>query len=127
MLYNRTGFLQPINMDNSSNFKLGSTIPVKIKVTDCNGASVGTLVPQVFLTRVGSGSGTVNEPVIVESVPDVENDMRYDSSGHQYIYNLSTKRSVFASPINGPLALGRYELKVSDPTIADVVVIDILK
>ena len=66
LLYNRTGFLQPINMDNSSNFKLGSTIPVKIKVTDCNGASVGTLVPQVFLTRVGSGSGTVNEPVIVE-------------------------------------------------------------
>jgi hypothetical protein len=55
-------------------------------------------------------------------------DMRYDSSGHQYIYNLSTKRSVFASPINGPLALGRYELKVSDPTIADVVVnFDILK
>ena len=128
LLYSRTGFLQPINMDGTSNFKLGSTIPVKIKVTDCNGASVGTLVPEVSLRRVGSGSGTVNEPVIVESVPDIENDMRYDASGQQYIYNLSTKRSVFASPSNGPLALGRYELKVSDPTIADVVVqFDILK
>ena len=128
LLYNRTGFLQPVNMDDTSNFKLGSTIPIKIKVTDCNGLSVGTLVPQVFLTRVGSGSGTVNEPVIVESVPDVENDMRYDTTGQQYIYNLSTKRSVFASPSGGPLALGRYELKVSDPTIAAVVVqFDILK
>jgi hypothetical protein len=128
LLYNRTGFLQPINMDNSSNFKLGSTIPVKIKVTDCNGASVGTLVPQVFLQRVGAGSGTVNEPVAVESVPDVDNDMRYDASGQQYIYNLSTKRSVFATPSNGPLAFGRYELMVSDPTIAPIVVqFDILK
>ena len=128
LLYNRTGFLQPINMDGTSNFKLGSTIPVKIKVTDCNGASVGTLVPQVSLRRVGSGSGTVNEPVVVESVPDVDNDMRYDTSGQQYIYNLSTKRSVFATPSNGPLAFGRYELTVSDPTIASIVVqFDILK
>jgi hypothetical protein len=127
-LYNQSGFLQPINMDGTSNFKLGSTIPVKTRITDCNGASVGALVPEVFLKRVGSGSGAVNEPVIVESVPDVDNDMRYDPTGQQYIYNLSTKRSVFASPINGPLALGRYELKVTDPTIAPIVVqFDILK
>ena len=37
--------------------------------------------------------------------------MRYDATGGQYIYNLSTKRSVFAAG-GGALDLGGYTLSV---------------
>jgi hypothetical protein len=109
--------LPPLNADNSSNFKLGSTIPVKLRVTDCNGVSVGSLAPKVNLTRTSSStSGNLNEEVLVVSNPDVGNTMRYDATAGQYIYNLSTKRSSFAN--DGPLQLGHYKLTVSDTLIA---------
>ena len=36
-LYTTSGFMQPINMDGSSNFKIASTVPVKLKIYDCLG------------------------------------------------------------------------------------------
>jgi hypothetical protein len=109
--------LPPINPDNTSNFKLGSTIPVKLRVTDCNGTTVGSLSPRVSLVRTSTGpSGSVNEEVLTVSNPDVGNLMRYDATAGQYIYNLSTKRSVF-SPTGGELGLGHYKLTVSEPLI----------
>jgi hypothetical protein len=117
LLYATSGLLQPINADKSSNFKLGSTFPIKIRVTDCNGASVGTLAPDVGLVKVGAGGGVVNE-VDVQSVPDAGTDMRYDATAGQYIYNLSSKRSTLIVPAGAPLDLGSYRVSVSDPTIA---------
>jgi hypothetical protein len=117
-LYNTgAGILQPINADGTSNFKLGSTIPVKIKVLDCLGNSVGTLAPKVSLKFVSAGNGSVNE-VLVDSVPDNGDNMRYDSSALQYIYNLSTKRSTLINPAGAPLELGRYTVTVSDTSFA---------
>jgi hypothetical protein len=115
LLYTTSGLLQPINADKSSNFKLGSTFPIKIRITDCNGAPVGTLAPEVGLKKVGGGSGTPNEAV-PESVPDDGNDMRY--SDGQYIYNLSSKRSTLLDPAGAPLPLGSYEVRVYHPAIA---------
>jgi hypothetical protein len=117
LLYANSGILQPINADKSSNFKLGSTFPIKIRVTDCNGGSVGTLAPDVGLVKVGSGGGVVNE-VEVQSVPDAGADMRYDATAQQYIYNLSSKRSTLINPAGAPLDLGSYRVSVSDPSIA---------
>jgi hypothetical protein len=114
LLYTTSGLLQPINADKSSNFKLGSTFPIKLRITDCTGAPVGGLTPEVGLKRIGSGSGTANEAV-PESVPDVGNDMRY--SDGQYIYNLSSKRSTLLDPAGAPLSLGSYEVRVYHPTI----------
>jgi hypothetical protein len=113
LLYATSGILQPINSDKTSNFKLGSTLPVKIRITDCTGASVPNLTPHVGLVKVGAGGGTANEAV-PESVPDEGNDMRYTDG--QYIYNLSTKRSTLVSPA-GPLQLGSYKVWVEHASI----------
>ena len=121
--------LPPVNADGTSNFKLGSTIPVKLRIVDCVGKPVSGLAPQVSLVRTASGDGAVNESVDVVSVPDDGKTMRYDATAGQYIYNLSTKRSVFGAPAGGPLGLGRYTLSVGGSLIAapPAVGFDILK
>jgi hypothetical protein len=110
-----SGILAPINADGTSNFKLGSTIAVKITVKDCSGNVVSTLAPTVSLTKTGSNNGDVNEPVS-SSVADTGNTMRWDPTANQYIFNLSTKRSQF----NGgqDLAAGSYRLRVADPSFS---------
>jgi hypothetical protein len=117
LLYNTSGILQPINTTGSrSAFKIGSTIPVKIKVTDCNGASVSGLTLHVKLQKLDDSANPVNETVEV-SVPDVGDTMRYDTSGLQYIYNLSTKRSQL-TPQNTDLTAGSYRVTVYNSVIA---------
>ncbi|HET7654029.1 MAG TPA: PKD domain-containing protein [Acidimicrobiales bacterium] len=118
-LYARSGILQPINADGTSVFKKGSTIPVKIRVTDCNGTPVGTLAPSVALRKVGAGT-TGDVEVVSTSAADTGQTMRWDGSAGQYIYNLSTKRSTFNN--GADLADGRYELTISSPTFDRVVV-----
>jgi len=128
LLYATSGFLPPINANGTrSVFKIGSTIPVKLRVTDCNGVSVGTLKPDVDLKKIDSSpEANVNE-VVSSSAADTGSDMRYDATSipPQYIYNLSTKLSQFCPATmcaNGNLTQGTYELKVSDATFAPVVV-----
>ena len=115
--YATSGVLQPINTDGTSTFKIGSTIPVKLRITDCTGALVGTIRPQVSLRKLLITSGTVNE-VVSTSAADTGSIMRFD--GSQNIYNLSTKNSQFNA--GQSLTQGRYELTLSDPTIKSVVV-----
>jgi hypothetical protein len=106
------GILQPINYTGPrSAFKLGSTIPVKIKITDCTGAPVSGLGPQVSLKLLdGSPDGTSVED-FYSTVPDQGTTMRYTGSpDYQYIYNLGTKNRT----------AGDYAVTVSDPTIAPV-------
>ena len=104
------GILQPINYTGPrSLFKLGSTIPVKIKITDCSGAPVAGLSPQVSLKyQDGSPDGSSVED-FYSTVPDQGTTMRYTGSpDYQYIYNLGTKNR----------SAGDYSVTVSDPTIA---------
>ena len=55
-LYNVTGVLQPVNdtqaHQDPSVFKYGSTIPVKIEVTDCHSTPVSGLSPQINVVRL---------------------------------------------------------------------------
>ena len=55
-LYNVSGVLQPVNNTQAHNdpsvFKYGSTIPVKIKVTDCNNLVVSGLSPQIAVRKI---------------------------------------------------------------------------
>lgn len=92
LLYKMSGILAPINADGTSVFKSGSTIPVKVKITDCAGTSVGGLSPSIKTQLANSMSPTagVNEPTST-SAADTTGVMRYDASGQQYIYNLSSK------------------------------------
>ena len=108
-----SGILPPINADGTSNFKLGSTIAVKITVKDCSGNLVSTLTPTVSLTKTGPSSGDVNEPVS-SSAADSGNTMRWDPTASQYIFNLSTRRSQFNG--GSDLTAGHYVLTISDPS-----------
>jgi hypothetical protein len=112
-LYNASGVLQPVNdtqaHQDPSVFKYGSTIPVKIKVTDCNGISVSTLSPVISVKKIsGSTPPTgVDETITSTSSADTTPYMRYDSTAQQYIYNLATKSlndssATYTITITGP-------------------------
>jgi hypothetical protein len=112
LLYNTSGILQPINTTGSrSAFKLGSTIPVKVKITDCNGSPVSTLSPQVSLVKLDpTPDGTAVED-LYSTVPDQGTTMRFTGSpDYQYIFNLGTKN----------LSQGDFKVTISEPTIAPV-------
>jgi PKD repeat protein len=110
--YRVSGFLQPINSDNSSIFKLGSTIPVKISVVDCTGLPVSNLAPRVGLSLSGSSDGNVNE-VVSSSSADTGSTMRWN--GDSYIFNLSTKQSQFNT--GADLVPGQYILNISGKNV----------
>jgi hypothetical protein len=83
--------LQPINVDGTSVFKQKSTIPVKFRVCDVNGISVGASVVANFrLAQMTYGTVTtdVNEPVD-STTPDVT--FRWDPQDQQWIFNTNTK------------------------------------
>jgi hypothetical protein len=81
-------FLQPINPDGSSIFKLGSTVPVKFELTGASNC-IRNLVAKLTVTKVGDAvAGTVVEGTSTSGA-DSGNTFRY--SGGQYVFNLSTK------------------------------------
>jgi predicted extracellular nuclease len=88
--FNVSGFLPPINADGSSVFKYKSTIPVKIRITNCDGSTPTNLAPTISLTVLsGDNDGQViNEPISTSGA-DTTGIMRF--STNQYIYNLATK------------------------------------
>ena len=82
--------LQPINLDGTSVFKQGSTVPARFRVCDANGTSIAQAgVVQSFASTVMNGTpGGVNE-TIVSTTPDTA--FRWDSTSQQWIFNISTK------------------------------------
>ncbi len=95
LLYNMSAIQPPINPDGSSVFKYGSTIPVKVRITDCAGAPVPGLAPTIGLSLANASTPPppINEDVYSTSASDTGNTMRYDASAGQYIYNFNTKSS----------------------------------
>jgi hypothetical protein len=95
--YNVSGVLQPVNdtqaHQDPSIFKHGSTIPVKIKVADCNGTVVSGLAPTITVTKVNPNPPPDGfaEPTTSTSGADSGTTMRFDATAGQYIYNLATK------------------------------------
>jgi hypothetical protein len=84
--------LQPVNDDGSSVFKKGSTVPLKFRVCDANGVSIGTPGVVSSFTLLGRSTGTTPDPTfetIVSTTPDTA--FRWSSSDHQWIFNLNTK------------------------------------
>jgi hypothetical protein len=83
--------LSPVNADNSSLFKLGSTIPLKVNITDCNGVGVAGLSPQIKMIQTGSTTPLTGVDEGISTQPNDTNwVMRGDGYG-QYIYNLASK------------------------------------
>jgi hypothetical protein len=105
-----SGILQPINMTGTrSGFKLGSTIPVKIQITDCNGNAVTNLSPQVTLKKMDATADVAVNETVISTVPDQGTTMRHAGDG-QYIFNLATKS----------LSQGSWRVTITDASIAPV-------
>lgn len=97
------GILQPINVDGSSIFKFGSTVPVKFQLKDYNGNYVSTAVATISMAKIDNNvEGTYIE-AISTSAATTGNLFRYDATSNQYIFNLATK----------PLSTGTWNIKIS--------------
>jgi hypothetical protein len=102
-------FLDPIRAD--GNYKIGSTLPIKVTITDCNGVANTGLHPTVALTKVNNAvDGDPTLPADTTAAPTNGKQMFW--AGDHYHYNLSTKNSEFAAN-NGALTAGTYRLTVS--------------
>ena len=93
--YNTSGVLQPVNwtqaQNNPSIFKWGSTIPVRVRFTDCDGTPAGGLSVKIAVKKIAGStppSGD-DETITNTNSPDSGGYMRWVDS--QYIYNLNTK------------------------------------
>ncbi|MBA2638516.1 MAG: HYR domain-containing protein [Nocardioidaceae bacterium] len=93
--------LQPINVDGSSIFKLGSTVPVKFQLSGAS-AGITNLVARLYIQRIGPGGTGSDIEAISTSNATTGNLFRYDATSGQYIFNLGTKT----------LSTGTYKLRI---------------
>ena len=93
-----TNFSTPVTL--LKPFKLGSTIPVKLRLCDANGADVLTATPRLYV-QMFSGEEPVGEPIEVTSTSAADTGNYFRVLGNMYMYNLATK----------PLASGIYQLQ----------------
>lgn len=119
--YKTGGILQPINPGPpTSIFKWGSTIPVKIQITNCNGSTPTNLSLYITIASIsGNTPAFGDQEVSSTSAADTGNLMRFSSP--QYIYNLYTKTPYFPDPT------ATYSLKIrfgssSGPVVASAVI-----
>jgi hypothetical protein len=87
-------YLQPINTNgNRSQFKAGSTIPVKFQLFMADGVTpVSTAVATISVTKTGSGTSGESEDSVTLPA-DRGSTFRYDSIDRQYIFNLGTAKT----------------------------------
>jgi len=90
-LYAMSAILAPFNADGTSIWRYGATIPVKVRILDCEGTPVAGLAPAVATQRRSGNTpvGPVNEGSTTGAA-DSDNIMRYDADTGQYVYNLAS-------------------------------------
>ncbi len=98
-----SGVLQPINTDGSSRFKLGSTIPVKFRLS-CNGVPISAAVSSLTVKKFDGNADPGTDEAISTSAATTGNLFRYDSTAGQYIFNLSTKAGYLNPGTTTPIA-----------------------
>jgi hypothetical protein len=108
------GYLQPINGDGSSRFKLGSTIPVKFQAL-CNGVPVGNVVAKMYVVKGDNQPDPGVDEAISTAAATTGNLFRYTGApDNQYIFNLSTKLG-YTNPDNSTISSfsqGSWTLKI---------------
>ena len=87
-------FKQPVNdtrngHDLPSIFKYGSTIPLKLEVTDCNGSHPGTLDIRIYWQKLSGGVPQGEVEAVSTSAADTGNHMRFTDPN--YMFNWNTK------------------------------------
>jgi Thrombospondin type 3 repeat/PKD domain len=93
--YNMSSILQPINDTRNgqvaSVFKYGSTIPVKVEITDCNGSHPTDLAPAVTWKQGLNQTPPGVDEVVPTSQADLGNIMRFSSP--LYVLQLNSKKT----------------------------------
>jgi Fibronectin type III domain/HYR domain/Regulator of chromosome condensation (RCC1) repeat len=102
--YGFGGFFQPLNDPISSTnpmsvFKGGSTITVKFALTYANGTQIPDSAAAAIATTCGAtislaqtaGNAPAVDEVVATTTATAGNCFRYDSTAHQFIFNLGTK------------------------------------
>ena len=92
--YNLSNILQPVNDtrngQQTSMFKYGSTVPVKVEITDCDGSHPSNLDVRVTYAKTASNPPPVGtDEAVATNAPDGGNQMRF--SDPIYIFNFGTK------------------------------------
>jgi len=87
--YTSAGFIQPINNDGSSVFKLGSTVPVKFQLQDTQGNYITSAQATLYVAKVSDNIIGTDLEAVSTSSATTGNQFRADNN--QYIFNLSTK------------------------------------
>ncbi|MEZ0326558.1 MAG: PxKF domain-containing protein [Fimbriimonas sp.] len=96
-----SGVLQPVNADNSSVFKAGSTIPVKFKLTAGSAAITNQSATLSFAKVTEGVTGEVNDAgTNVQGT--LGNQFRFSEESGEYVFNWSTKG----------LGIGTYRLYI---------------
>ena len=93
LLYKVSELQDPVNRTGMtmSVFKYGSTVPLKVLITDCNNQPVNGLVPKISFTKVNPATPAIGVNEGLSTQPNDTNFLMRDAGNGQYIYNLSTK------------------------------------
>ena len=84
------GIQQPVNSDGSSIFKLGSTVPVKFRLTNAATGPVSGAIATIDVAKIdGDVDGTFVEAVSTAAA--TTGNLFREAGDGQYIFNLSTK------------------------------------
>lgn len=97
--YSWSNVLQPINIDGSSRHKLGSTIPVKFRLTGPS-AGIADAVARIYVSKIDDNPAGIEVPGDSTSAATTGNLFRYSTD--QYIFNLGTKG----------LSVGRWRIRI---------------
>lgn len=87
VVYRFNGFFQPVDNNTLNSMKGGSTAPIKWQLLDANGNYVSSLAA---VTKTASGVMACNATTPVDNLEEYATggtQLRYDSTGNQYIYN----------------------------------------
>jgi len=83
--------LQPVAADGTSVFKAGRTVPLKFRVGDANGNSIGTPGTIASFRIISVITGTVTTPVdLSPSSTTPDTSFRFDPTSQEWIFNLNT-------------------------------------
>jgi hypothetical protein len=82
--------LQPINAHGGSVFKLGSTVPVKFRLT-AESAGISDATAKLYVGQVSNGIAGPEVEAMSTSAATEGNRFRYDAESDQYVINWSTK------------------------------------
>ena len=106
--YAWSGTLQPINggstpeySDDTSVFKLGSTVPVKFNLTNSS-AGISGAVAKLYAAKVTNQVVGTEVETTSTATASSSNLFRYDATSGQYVFNWSTKE----------LTTGTYQLRI---------------